>query len=201
MIILNSCLPSKNEGKISFDNKFVYEMDILSNYKIIIDYVHSMRIPNQQIKFTLSKALENDEVYQMKIETFVKNYEEPNWNLEDENTRNYVESDRYKEMQNHLKNEIEKYSKENINKTIDIGKIFFENIDNAIWEIDTKKLIQENNNKMGLDGSDVTIKYGTFQYYLTINVWSPKNNNGEVEKINEILMEIFKKANLEDWYE
>jgi hypothetical protein len=201
MIIFNSCVPGKNEEATSFNNRIENEETIFSYYRITINYLHSMRIRNQHIKLTLYKAMDNSEVYKMNIETFAQNFEQPNWNLQDENTKNYVESEKYKEMQIQLKNKMEEYSKENINKTIDIEKTFFENIDNAIWKIDTKKLIQENISIMGLDGSNVTIEYGTFQYYLTINAWSPKNIKGETEKINEILLEIFKKADLENWYE
>jgi hypothetical protein len=35
---------------------------------------------------------------------------------------------------------------------------------------------------------------------MSINVWDPRNTKGEVEKINEIVLDVFKKTNLELWY-
>ena len=107
---------------------------------------------------------------------------------------------------------MEKYSKENIKKTIDIEKDFFERINNTIWDIDLKRIIQENDprlveldgtviKKAGLDGSDVTIEYGTYEYYISITVWNPKNTGGEVNKIDNIVLEVFRKAGIEEWYE
>ena len=59
---------------------------------------------------------------------------------------------------------------------------------------------QFNKNTMGLDGSNITIEYGSFQYFMSINVWNPRHTKGEVEKINEIVLEVFKKANVDQWY-
>ena len=146
----------------------------------------------------------------MDINTFAMTYQELNWNINDENTRKYTESEENKLIQ--LKNNMEEYSRENISKTIDIDKDFFERINNDIWKIDLQKIFQENYNtimwvdgslrrRLGNDGSEVTIEYGTFQYYMSITVWNPKDTGGEVGKVNDIILEIFRKADMESLYE
>jgi hypothetical protein len=83
---------------------------------------------------------------------------------------------------------------------IDIDKDFFEQISNEIWNINLQKIVQENNNSSGRDGSYITIEYGSFQYFMSINVWNPRNTKGEVEKINAIVLEVFRRANVDQWY-
>jgi len=202
------------------DNKYINELlagndkPIKNNIsdRIEIKYSHSFRIPHNRIIFTLYKTLENYESYKMDIKTFAMTYKEPNWNTNDENTRKYIESEEYKNMIIQLKNDMEEYSKENISKTIDIDKYFFEKINNDIWEINLQKICQENystiiwidgslRRRLGNDGSEVTIEYGTFQYYMSITVWSPKDTGGEVDKVNDIVLEIFRRADMESLYE
>ena len=199
-IFLNYC-----EESDKFNNECSIE-------RIVLNYTHSLRIPHHQIKFTLYKTLDNNESYKMDIETFAMIYEEPPWNIDDENTREYIESEEYKNSKIQLINTIEKYSEENISKTIDIDKEFFLIINEKILKIDSQKIFQENKStfmlidgnirrKIGNDGSDVTIQYGTLQYYMSIRVWNPKNTPGEASKVNDIVLEIFKKANMNEWYE
>ncbi|MDR0315315.1 MAG: hypothetical protein LBH97_00270 [Treponema sp.] len=136
----------------------------------------------------------------MRIETIAMTYHEQNWNMEDENTRRYVESDGYINSQIQLRNRMEEFAKDNINMIIDIDKDFFENISKEIWNIDLLKIVQENNNSSGRDGYSVTIEYGSFQYFMSINVWNPGNTKGEVERINAIVLEVFRRANVDQWY-
>jgi hypothetical protein len=35
---------------------------------------------------------------------------------------------------------------------------------------------------------------------MSINVWNPRNTKGEVERINAIVLEIFRRANVDQWY-
>jgi hypothetical protein len=202
------------------DNKNINELlagndkpikNIISD-RIEIKYSTSFRIPHNHIIFTLYKTLDDNESYKMDIKTFAGTYEEPNWNTNDEYTRKYIESEGYKNMIIQLKNDIEGYSKENISKTIDIDKYFFEKINNDIWEINLQKIYQENYSPImwvdgslirrgGEDGSEVTIEYGTFQYYMSITVWNPKNTGGEADKVNDIILEIFRRADMESLYE
>jgi hypothetical protein len=173
----------------------------ISDEKIEIKYTHSKRIPHQQIIFTLRRVYSNDENYKMDIKTMAMAYNEQNWNMNDENTRRYVESEEYKNNQIILRNRIEEFAKNNINETIDIEKEFFQRISNDIRKIDLENIIQENRSIAGADGSTVSISYGTYLYFTTINVWTPKNTKGEVIKVNDIVLEVFKKANLEEWYQ
>ena len=212
-IFFNSCLQEKNESEKLFtelENENENEKPFID--RISIKYSHSLRIPHQQIICTLYEDTRNFGSYKMDIETIAMIYQDPYWNLEDEKTRNYIESDEYINSRIDLINTMEEYSKENIRKTINIEKDFFEKINRAIWEINLRKIIQENDprvvgingrilRKSGLDGSDVTIEYGTYQYYISINVWDPKNTGGEVNKINNITLEIFRRAGIDQWYE
>ena len=88
----------------------------------------------------------------------------------------------------------------NINETIEIDKYFFEKIASDIWDIDIKKIIRDKNKIIGFDGSDLTIEHGTSQYYRSITVWNPKETEGEIGKINKIVLEVFDKAGLIEWY-
>jgi len=204
LILLNYC---KNDNKNNNEllNELPVENDKPINSfisdRIVIKYSHSFRIPHNRIIFTLRKTLGNYESYKMDINTFSAAYKEPNWNTNDENTRKFLESEEYKNMLIQIKNSIEEYSEENISKTIDIDKYFFEKINNGIWEINLQKICQENYGIIGNDGSDITIEYGTFQYYMSITVWNPKGTGGEVNKVNDIVLEIFRKANMESLYE
>ena len=187
-ILINLLFISKIYAQETFDNR------------IVIKYVHSRRIPHQQIICTLYKRYNGSCI--MQIQTIAMTYQETNWNLDDENTRRHVESEEYINSQIQLRNRIEEFAKENINQIIDIEEEFFTKISKEIWNIDLLKLIQENNNNsIGMDGSTIIIEYGLLQYSLSINVWNPRNTRGEVEKVNAIAVEIFKRANVEQWYQ
>jgi len=185
-IVLFACLSNNIKAQETIDNR------------IVIKYSHSRRIPHHQIICTLYKT--NNGEYKMHIETIAMVYQEQNWNMKDEKTRKYVESEEYINSQIQLKNRMEEFAKDNINIIMDIDKNFFENISIKIWNINLIKIIQENKNTIGLDGSNIIIEYGSFQYFMSINVWNPRNTKGEVEKINEIVLEVFKKANVDQWY-
>ncbi|MCL2720751.1 MAG: hypothetical protein FWD47_05375 [Treponema sp.] len=185
-ITLNSCFINKIEAQETFDNR------------IVIKYIHSRRIPHNQIICTLYRT--HNGIYLMHIETIAMTYREENWNMEDENTRRYVESEEYINSQIQLRNRMEEFAKENINIIIEIDKDFFERISNEIWNINLMRIVQENNSSTGRDGSSVIIEYGSFQYFMSINVWNPRNTRGDVEKINSIALEVFRKANVDQWY-
>ena len=169
--------------------------------RIVIKYEHSMRIPHQQIICTLYRTA--NEEYKMRIETIAMIYQETIWNMNDNYTRRYVESEDYINSQIQLKNEMKEFAKDNINVIIDIDKNFFEQISNEILKINFLKIAQDNNytQSFGLDGSSVIIEYGSFQYFMSINVWDPRNTKGEVEKVNGIVLEVFRKANVDQWYD
>ena len=162
---------------------------------ITIKYINSRRIPNNQIICTLIK---NNCEYILNVKTITMIYQEQNWDLNDENTRKYIEGEGYINSQLDLKNKIEEYSKDNINISMKIEKDFFENIYNKLLEIDLNKVIQEE--IIGLDGYTVIIEFSLNDKIKTIDVWSPKDRDGEVEKINEIVLEVFNKANISQWY-
>jgi hypothetical protein len=186
LTVLNNCTPNKIKAQGISDNR------------IVINYHHSRRIPHNKIICTLYKTY--NEEYKMHIETIAMIYQEPNWNMENQNTRRYAESEDYINSQIQLRNRMEEFAKDNINIIIDIDKDFFEQISNKIWNINLLKIVQENNNTMGRDGSSVTIEYGSFQYFMSINVWNPKNTKGEVENVNAIVLDVFRRANVDQWY-
>jgi hypothetical protein len=187
-LILSTC--KNNESK---ENKNIIDSQKNS---ITIKYINSRRIPHNQIICTLINK--NDNEYIINVETIAMIYQEQNWDLNDENTRKYVESEGYKNSQIDLKNEMEEYAKENINNIIEIEKDFFENIYNKLLEIDLIKVVQEE--IIGLDGYTVIIEFSLNDKIETIDVWCPSDRSGEVEKINEIVLEVFSKANVSQWY-
>jgi hypothetical protein len=60
----------------------------------------------------------------MCIETIAMIYHEENWNMEDENTQKYVESEEYINSQIQRKSRMEEFAKDNINIIVDIDKDF-----------------------------------------------------------------------------
>jgi len=126
-IVLYNCVSNNIEAQETLDNR------------IVIKYMHSRRIPHQQIICALYKT-DNGE-YKMHIETIAIVYQEQNWNMKDENTRKYVGSEEYINSQIQLKNRMEEFAKDNINVIIDIDKNIFENISIKIWNINLIKIL------------------------------------------------------------
>jgi hypothetical protein len=139
LFAINVCTPNKIESQKTPDNR------------IVIKYSHSRRIPQNKIICTLYETFDGE--YKMRIETIAMTYSKQNWNMEDENTRKYVESEEFIERQIHQKNIMEELAKDNINILIDIEKDFFEQISRKIWNINLSKIIRENKNSNGRDGS------------------------------------------------
>jgi len=169
--------------------------------RIEIRYTHSRRIPHQNIIFTLSRLHGNDGMYRMHIRTLAMTYQEQNWNMDDENTRRYVESEEFLNDQVRLRDNMENHERNNIDIMMDIERDFFYDISNELREINFDNIIQENLQIAGADGSSVSIEFGTYLYNITITVWSPRNTGGEVDKINKIVEKVFEKAGLIEWYQ
>jgi hypothetical protein len=172
--------------------------------RIVIRDRHSLRISHQYIEITLNNDYQNHELFRMKIQTRAMTYTEPNWNLEDERTRTYIESEEYKKAKDDSIRRLEEAAKSNIDTTIAIDKEFFESMYNLLFEVDIKKLIEETTiSGPAADGSSATIEYGIRPHFITVSISNQekKKTTGEISKINEIILEIFRKAGLEDYYD
>lgn len=90
------------------------------------------------------------------------------------------------------------YEKDNIKFSMEIEEDFFHNIYKKLLEIDLVKLVQEEED--GLDGYSVTIEFNINQERKTIDVWCPSLKSGEAKKVSKIVLEVFKKANVSQWY-
>jgi hypothetical protein len=139
----------------------------------------------------------------MKIKTQAMIYTEQNWDMNDERTRRYLESESYKKGREDSIRMLEEAAKSNIDITVDIDKDFFENLYDQLFEVNIKKLIDET--KMSgpvADGSSATIVYGIRPCFITVGVGQDiKKTTGEMAKINKVILEIFEKAGLEGYYE
>jgi hypothetical protein len=135
----------------------------------------------------------------MKIETKAMIYSKPNWDLNNEMTRNYIESEEYKRLQKDNKKRHEIFREMDINETINIESIYFENIYDRLFEINIKKIIEEHEPKIVADGSSVVIEFGANQSFISIGV-RPGSTMGEIGKVDQIIKEIFEKASLIEYY-
>ena len=66
--------------------------------RIIITYSHSLRIRHKEIFIEIKNHAQNPDVFEMQIETKAMAYTEPDLNLEDKKTREYIESAEYKKQ-------------------------------------------------------------------------------------------------------
>jgi hypothetical protein len=169
---------------------------------IKIDYIHSLRIPHQNIFIELFTDTQDSEIYRMKIETKAMVFSETNWDLNDVKTRNYIESEEYKKSKEERARRFEYYGKMNINKVVTIEKEYFENIFNRLFEIDIKKIIEEYNpREPAADGSSANIQFGTSAYFISIAIGEPGSGTGEKGKADQIIKELFERADLLEYYE
>jgi hypothetical protein len=172
--------------------------------RIAIKYNHSLRILHQYIEITLNNDYRNPESFKMKIKTQAMVYTEQNWNMEDEGTRRYLESERYKKGREDSIRMMDEAAKSNIDITMDIDKDFFENLYNQLFEVNIKKLIDETTMSGPVaDGSSAIIEYGIRPCFITVGISNQEmeETTGEISKINNVIFEIFRKAGLEGYYE
>ena len=89
-------------------------------------------------------------------------------------------------------------SEENI---VPIENEFFEYIYNELMNIDFQEILRTTENIGGADGNRVTIRFGAMNY-ITVSLWTPNSmiENTNIARVNQLIVEIFEKIGLLEWY-
>ena len=84
---------------------------------------------------------------------------------------------------------------------IPIENEFFEYIYNELMDIDFQEILRSTENIVGADGNRVTIRFGTMNY-ITVSLWTPNSmiENVNIARVNQLIIEIFEKIGLLEWY-
>ncbi|MDR0910330.1 MAG: hypothetical protein LBM77_11265 [Spirochaetaceae bacterium] len=93
------------------------------------------------------------------------------------------------------------YEDTNIEKTIIIDQMYFDEAYKKLLDINLKEMLLSNEGIVGADGSTILVAFGTQFNNITLNLWSPfyKTNERKMETIVAIIKDLFNKAGLEEW--
>jgi hypothetical protein len=122
-------------------------------------------------------------------------FNEINIQLNSKNENGYQITIQTKQLKNYTG-----YEYSNTERTIKIDKEYFDYIYEELLNINYSEIIKNSPN-IGADGTGLKIKVGTFQNHLIINIrnFNIDIENRKLEKLNEIMKNIFNKINLLEW--